>query len=57
MELTRKRTLMCRYDQERSGNEHPSPGDGVCNSPRVGALTASIMAALATLDGIVCECI
>jgi hypothetical protein len=46
---------MCRYDQERSGNEHPSPGDGVCNSPRVGALTASIMAALATLDGIVCK--
>ena len=46
---------MCRYDQERSGNERPSPGDGVCNSPTVGALTASIMAALATLDGIVCE--
>jgi hypothetical protein len=53
--LIRQRTLMCRYDQQRSGKECPSPGDGVCNSPTVGALTASIMAALATLDGIVCK--
>jgi len=46
---------MCRYDQQRLGNERPSPGDEVCSSPTVGALTASIMAALATLDGIVCK--
>ena len=45
---------MCRYEQQGAGNEYPKPGDGVCNSPTVGALTASVMAALATLDGIVC---
>lgn len=46
---------MCRYDRHRAGEDCPDPGDGVCNSPAVGALTASVMAALATLDGIVCE--
>ena len=46
---------MCRYDRHRAGEDCPNPGDGVCNSPTVGALTASVMAALATLDGIVCE--
>ena len=46
---------MCRYDRQRAGEDCPQPGDGVCNSPTVGALTASVMAALATLDGIVCR--
>lgn len=46
---------MCRYDRSKAGEDRPLPGDEVCNSPTVGALTASVMAALATLDGIVCE--
>jgi hypothetical protein len=46
---------MCRYDQARNGGNAPAPGDEVCNSPTVGALTASVMAALATLDGICCK--
>jgi hypothetical protein len=45
---------MCRYEQQRNGEPCPNPGDSVCNSPSVGALTASVMAALATLDGICC---
>ena len=31
------------------------PGDDVCRNPDVGALTASIMTGLATLDGVTCQ--
>ena len=46
---------MCLYDAERHGADPlPEPDDGWCGKSRVGALTASVMAALATVDGIVC---
>ena len=31
------------------------PGDEICNNKNVEAITGSVMAGLATLDGIVCE--
>lgn len=46
---------MCRYESERTHHPFPEAGDPVCNKPNVGALTASVMAGLATLDGIACE--
>jgi hypothetical protein len=46
---------MCLYDAQQHGADPlPGPEDGWCGKSRVGALTASVMAALATVDGIVC---
>ena len=46
---------MCRYYWlRRDPSSDPQPGDDMCNDPNVEALTGSVMAGLATLDGIVC---
>ena len=47
---------MCRYYWlRRDHSSDPQPGDEICANPEVEALTGSVMAGLATLDGIVCE--
>ncbi|KAK8846882.1 hypothetical protein IAR55_005972 [Kwoniella newhampshirensis] len=47
------RHLMCRYYWIRKGvSDPPMPGDERCNDRNVEALAGSVMAALATLDGI-----
>lgn len=53
--LKLQRYLMCIYDTSRHAEHQPSPGDGRCDSHNVGALTASVMAGLATLDGVFCK--
>ena len=46
---------MCRYYWlGRDPSSDPQPGDDMCNNPNVEALTGSVMAGLATIDGIVC---
>ncbi|KAK4686508.1 hypothetical protein P7C73_g3615, partial [Tremellales sp. Uapishka_1] len=48
------RYLVCRYYWLRqSSSSDPSPGDAICNNPSVEALTGSVMAGLATIDGLV----
>lgn len=49
-----QRYLMCIYDA-RHHNDQPQPGDESCDSKNIGALTASVMAGLATLDGVFCK--
>jgi hypothetical protein len=51
-----QRTLMCRLQSQRQHHDLPaSADDEFCRDPSVGALTASVMTALAVADGIVCE--